>query len=82
MDPKNNLNFKLISLNVRGIRAFEKRKTVFNWLIIRMQIFASYKKHTAQLTLLISGGNNGPVKSFSHMVQTTAVVLPFSSPSL
>ena len=27
-----NINFKLISLNVRGIRSFEKRKAVFNWL--------------------------------------------------
>ena len=28
----NNINFKLISLNARGIRSFEKRKTIFNWL--------------------------------------------------
>ena len=27
-----NINFKLVSLNVRGIRSFEKRKAVFNWL--------------------------------------------------
>ena len=27
-----NINFKLISLNVRGIRSFEKRKAAFNWL--------------------------------------------------
>ena len=30
---RNNLKFKAISLNVRGIRAFEKRKSTFNWLI-------------------------------------------------
>ena len=30
---RNNLKFKAISLNVRGIRAFEKRKSIFNWLI-------------------------------------------------
>ena len=29
----NNLKFKAISLNVRGIRAFEKRRSIFNWLI-------------------------------------------------
>ena len=29
----NNLKFKAISLNVRGIRAFQKRKAIFNWLI-------------------------------------------------
>ena len=28
----NNLKFKALSLNVRGIRTFEKRKSVFNWL--------------------------------------------------
>ena len=27
-----NINFKLVSLYVRGIRSFEKRKAVFNWL--------------------------------------------------
>ena len=30
---RNNLKFKAISLNVRGIRAVEKRKSIFNWLI-------------------------------------------------
>ena len=28
----NNIDFNLLSLNVRGIRSFEKRKGVFNWL--------------------------------------------------
>ena len=28
-----NLTFKLISLNARGIRSFEKRKAVFGWLL-------------------------------------------------
>ena len=26
------ISFKLVSLNVRGIRSFEKRKALFNWL--------------------------------------------------
>ena len=30
---KLNLNFKLLSLNVRGIRSTEKRKAIFNWLV-------------------------------------------------
>ena len=30
MGPSN-VNFKLLSLNVRGIRTFEKRKAIFNW---------------------------------------------------
>ena len=28
----NNINFKFLSLNARGIRSFDKRKTIFNWL--------------------------------------------------
>ena len=30
---RSNLIFKTISLNVRGIRTFEKRKSIFNWII-------------------------------------------------
>ena len=30
---KHNLNFKMLSLNVRGIWSFDKRKTMFNWLV-------------------------------------------------
>lgn len=33
MDHRNNLKFKGILLNIRGIRAFEKRKSLFNLLI-------------------------------------------------
>ena len=29
---QNNLQFKAILLNVRGIRSFERRKTILNWL--------------------------------------------------
>ena len=29
---KENVNFKLLSLNVRGIRSSEKRKALFIWL--------------------------------------------------
>ena len=27
-----NINFKLLSLNARGIRSFDRRKSIFNWL--------------------------------------------------
>ena len=30
--PVDNVNFKLISLNVRGIRDFAKRKAIFSWI--------------------------------------------------
>ena len=29
---RNNINFKLLSLNARGIRSFDKRKSIFNWM--------------------------------------------------
>ena len=29
---KRNLSFKILSLNVRGIRSFDKRKALFLWL--------------------------------------------------
>ena len=32
MDPSN-INFKLLSLNARGIRSFEKRKALYGWLM-------------------------------------------------
>ena len=28
-----NINFKLLSLNARGIRSFEERKALFGWLM-------------------------------------------------
>ena len=29
---RQNINFKLLSLNARGIRSFVRRKSIFNWL--------------------------------------------------
>ena len=40
IELKANLQMKALSLNVRGIRTFEKRKGIFNWLISKGQIFA------------------------------------------
>ena len=33
MDATGNLDLKLLSLNVRGIRDFKKRKSIINWII-------------------------------------------------
>ena len=38
-----NIQFKAISLNVRGIRTFEKRKTIYNWSTSR----SSFRTHAA-----------------------------------
>ena len=32
MIPSNNLHLKLLSLNIRGLRDFVKRKAVVNWI--------------------------------------------------
>ncbi len=41
--------FKLVSLNARGIRTFEKRKAIFEWLMKQQAgiFFFSYKKRIA-----------------------------------
>ena len=45
----NNIKFKVVSLNVRGIHTFEKRKANFNWFIKQnADMCFSYKKLIAQ----------------------------------
>ena len=29
---RQNISFELLSLNARGVRSFDKRKSIFNWL--------------------------------------------------
>ena len=73
-----NNEFSLLSLNVRGIRAFEKRKAVFICLVnsgayIESTYF-SFKKHTALEKLKITGENNGKAKCSSRMAAVIAEV--------
>ena len=42
-----NFAFKLVSLNARGIRSFEKRKAVFGWLMKQELTFVFCKKRIA-----------------------------------
>ena len=69
-----NDEFNLLSLNVRGIRTFEKRKAVFIWLVIRVRTYFSCKKHTALEILKISGENNGKAKCSPCMAVIIAEV--------
>lgn len=65
-----NVNFKLISLNVQGIQDFAKRKAIFSW-IKRMLISLFYRKLTVHLILLKNGVSSGQVRCFILTVPTT-----------
>ena len=69
-----NNEFNVLSLNVRGIRTFEKRKVVFSWLVNSDGDKFSCKRHTALEILKISGENNGQVKCSSRMAAIIAEV--------
>ena len=73
----NNLQFKLLSLNVRGIRTFEKRKCIFNWLEKKMQISIFFRKLIARRSYRTNGGNNGEETYSLLMEPRIAKVLLF-----
>ena len=60
------LDFKLLSLNVGGIRSATKREALFTWLNERSMIFIylSSKKPITPLMLKTFGEQNGEVSSF------------------
>ena len=66
-----NINFKLVSLNVRGICSFEKQKAMLNWLLNLGPIYVFHKRPTALEKLLTYGKNNGRAIAFSHMAVVT-----------
>ena len=61
---KENVNFRIHSLNVRGIRSPEKRKASFIWLTKQKADIISFKKHTVQKTLKTYGELSGAGKYF------------------
>ena len=69
-------DLELISLNVRGLRDYRKRRTVFNWLksILIETLSYYYKKLTVSKGTKGSGKRSGEVKSGMHMVLTIAKV--------
>ena len=60
---KEYVNFKLVSLNVRGVRSSTKRKALFTWLNERKYDISSFKKPTALSMWNIFGKRNGKVSS-------------------
>ena len=67
-----NNDFDLLSINVRGIRTFEKRKAVFSWLVNSdADIFFLQETYSTR-DIEISGENNGRAKCSSRMVAIIA----------
>ena len=70
---KSCVDFKLVSLNVGGIRSSTKRFGLFCWLGERNYGIAFCKKLTALMILKVSGGHNGKVSYIFHTVLITVV---------
>ena len=70
---KRNLNFQILSLNVRGIRSFDKRKALFHWLAKEKSniIFNFCKKRTVLQESKIFGSHSGGVIFSSVMARST-----------
>ena len=67
-----NNDFNLLSINVRGIRTFEKRKAVFSWLVNSdADIFFLQETYSTR-DIEISGENNGRAKCSSRMAAIIA----------
>ena len=69
----NHVDFKILSLNVRGLRSPTKRKALlssFGWISEGMILF-SFKKLIVHLTSRTYGGHNGRVSFIFHMVPIT-----------
>ena len=66
MGLNNNIDFKLLSLNVRGIRSFEKRKSVFNWLCKSRADICFLQETYSTKEVEMMWKNSGKETFFSH----------------
>ena len=69
------MNFKLLSLNVRGIRSLEKRKALFIWLNKQKADIIFLQETYSSVESRIYGEPSGIGKCFSHMDQITVAAL-------
>ena len=69
--PVDNENFKLISLNARGIRDFAKRKTIFSWIQKQNADIAFLQKNYSTPDIVEKWRFNGPGKCSILTVPTT-----------
>ena len=66
-----NINFKLVSLNVRGIPSFEKLKAVLNWLY-KSQADICFLQETYSTPEVVNcEKNKARAIPFSHMAVVT-----------
>ena len=72
----NNINFKLLSLNARGIRSFERRKALFGWLMKDKSDICFVKQRTVCIINVWGYAEILP-KCFSRMVQNSVRVSSF-----
>ena len=56
-----NTNFKLVSLNARGIRSFDKRNAIFNWFLKTRADICFVQETLVHKKLKMLGKNNGRV---------------------
>ena len=67
-----NINLKLVSLNVRGIRSFEKRKAVLNWLYkSQADICFLQETYSTPKVVNVRKKHNGRAIIFSHITVVT-----------
>ena len=66
-----NSNFKLVSLNVRGIRSFEKRKALFNRLHKSQADICFLQETYSTPEVVNTWKNNGRAIPFSRMAVVT-----------
>ena len=69
---KRNLNFKILSLNVRGIRSFDKRKALFHWLSKEKSNIIFLQETYSTQKLKIFGSHSGGEIFSLVMVRSTA----------
>ena len=69
-----NINFKLVSLNIRGIHSFEKRKAVFNWLYKSWDDIRFLQETYSTPEVVNIWKKQWKGKTFSHMAVVTVKV--------
>ena len=69
---------KIMSLNVRGISNFKKRRTIFTWCRRKSaDVIFFYKKRTQTKQQKYNGKMNGAEKCFFHTVAQIHVELQY-----
>ena len=76
-DKCREMDFKIGSINVRGLGDQVKRREIFNWLRAKNIQYILSKKWTVQKTIRMIGGPNGAIKLCSAAAPVKRQVLPY-----